>query len=239
MLMLVAAPQTAQASSSSTTTQPPSSGGIGVRLLPTRVSAVNDPRARVYIIENPKPGTTIERVIAVSNTTGSPQDVTLYAGGARFANETFVPGPNNALSTWITVRPSSVNLPQGTSQNAHVTIAVPRTASPGESYAVVWAAVEVPGSVITQINRVGIRVYLAVRPGSLSPTTSALGPQSATNSSNGNSDTPYLIGGIAAAVLVAAVGGGVLHRRRSRRHRVPQHAKRVHTTTTQRRSSTT
>ena len=50
---------------------------------------------------------------------------------------------------------------------ATVTLAVPGDASPGERYGVVWAetrAADAAGGV-TQINRVGIRLYVSVGPG--------------------------------------------------------------------------
>jgi uncharacterized membrane protein len=154
-------------------------------LLQAPVSARNDPRARVYIIDHLNPGVTIQRAIAVSNTTSSPQQVSLYAGGAQVVNDAFIPGPDNALVGWTSVRPSSVELQPGTSQTAEVTIAVPPTATAGESYAVVWAQVSTPGNGITEVNRVGIRIYLDVGPGGNPPTTFALGPLSVARSSGG------------------------------------------------------
>ncbi len=51
---------------------------------------------------------------------------------------------------------------------ATVTIAVPLDAAPGEQYGVVWAEARVDptnGGGVTQISRVGIRLYLSVGPG--------------------------------------------------------------------------
>jgi hypothetical protein len=159
--------------------------GIGIRLLQAPVSLQNDPRARVYIIDHLNPGTTIQRAIAVNNTTSSPQHVSLYAGGAQVVKDVFIPGPDNALVGWTTVRPSRVELQPGTSQTAEVTIAVPPTATAGESYAVVWAQVSTPGSGITEVNRVGVRIYLDVGPGGNPPTAFTLGPLSVARSSGG------------------------------------------------------
>jgi hypothetical protein len=183
---LMAAPGGARASTVPTsTTRPASPGGIGIRILQAPVSLESDPRARVYIIDHLNPGSTIERAIGVSNTTTSLQSVSLYAGGAQVvANDAFLPGPDNALSSWITVRPSTVDLKPGTSQTAEVTIQVPATAPSLESYAVVWAQVEKPGRVVNQVNRVGIRVYLDVGPGGDPPTMFTLGPLSVTESHN-------------------------------------------------------
>jgi hypothetical protein len=46
-------------------------GTIGVRLLDAPVTAGDDPRARVYIVDHLAPGTVIHRRIEVSNTTSS------------------------------------------------------------------------------------------------------------------------------------------------------------------------
>jgi hypothetical protein len=159
--------------------------GIGIRLLQAPVSLQNDPRARVYIIDHLNPGTAIQRAIAVSNTTSSPQHVSLYAAGAQVVNDGFIPGPDNALVGWTSVRPSSVELQPSTSQTAEVTIAVPPTATAGESYAVVWAQVSTPGNGITEVNRVGIRIYLDVGPGGNPPTAFVLGPISVARMSGG------------------------------------------------------
>jgi len=43
-------------------------GGIGLRLVDVPVSASDDPRAQLYIVEHLAPGTVIERRIEVSNT---------------------------------------------------------------------------------------------------------------------------------------------------------------------------
>ena len=51
---------------------------------------------------------------------------------------------------------------------ATVTITVPRDAAPGEQYGVVWAearSAPIAGGGVTQVSRVGIRLYLSVGPG--------------------------------------------------------------------------
>jgi hypothetical protein len=223
--MLVAIPG-AVAASTSATTQPPPPGGIGVRLLPAPDAPKSkNPLARVYIVDRLGTGTTIQRTIAVSNTTKSSQKVSLYAGGAEIANQVFVPGPNNALSSWIEVTPSSVLLRPGTAQKAEVTIAVPPKASLGERYAVVWAQVALPGSVV-QINRVGVRVYLDVE--NVAPPGGA------------SSVEPWVIGGTSAAVVAVLVGGGLLlYRRRNRRPAIPQQTKPTPSTQVRRQPGTT
>src|SRR5580692_6505534 len=57
-------------------------GNVGVRLLDVPADAVNNPRAREYVVDNLAPGATIHRRMEVSNTTTSAQDVAVYAAAA-------------------------------------------------------------------------------------------------------------------------------------------------------------
>lgn len=146
-------------------------GGIGVRLLDAPAASVDDPRARLYIIDHLAPGSVIERRIEVTNTTSAPAAIRLYAAGASISDGTFVGDAGdspNELSTWNTVQPGTLDLDAGAHANVTVTITLPRDAAPGERYAVLWAEVRsgtaAPGG-IEQINRVGIRQYLSVGPG--------------------------------------------------------------------------
>ncbi len=145
-------------------------GSIGLRL----VDAPNggkDPRARLYIVDHLRPGTTIQRRIEVSNTTASPAHVELYAAAASIENGEFRGAEGhtpNDVSTWTLVRPGATDVPADGKALATVTIAVPRDAAPGEHYGVVWAeARSAPGVAggITQVSRVGIRLYLSIGPG--------------------------------------------------------------------------
>lgn len=146
-------------------------GGIGLRLVDAPVEAREDPRAQVYIVDHLAPGTTIERRIEVSNTTASPADVVLYPGAADITDGSFVGAPagnQNDLSTWTSVTPEAPQVAAGGTQMATVTIAVPADAAPGEQYGVVWAEVrsaEATGGGVTQVSRVGLRLYVSVGPG--------------------------------------------------------------------------
>ena len=74
----------------------------------------------------------------------------------------------NDLSTWTSVSPGASDVPAGGRATATVTIAVPSDAAPGEQYGVVWAearSAPVAGGGITQVSRVGIRLYVSVGPG--------------------------------------------------------------------------
>ena len=146
-------------------------GGIGLRLLDVPSAASPDPRARIYIVDHLAPGTVIHRRIEVSNTTASTVRISLYPAAATIAGGSFLGAEGHArneLSTWTRVRPGASRIATGKRMNAVVTIAVPRDAAPGERYGVVWAEVRSapPGDGgITQVNRVGIRLYVSVGPG--------------------------------------------------------------------------
>ena len=146
-------------------------GGIGLRLLDVPTAAKLDPRARIYIVDHLAPGTVIHRRIEIANTTASGARVVVYPAAARVGKGAFLAAEGHArneLSTWTRVSPGASKVAAGKRINAVVTIAVPRDAAPGERYGVVWAEVRSarPGaSGITQVNRVGIRLYLSVGQG--------------------------------------------------------------------------
>ncbi|MEA2486724.1 MAG: hypothetical protein QOF16_378 [Actinomycetota bacterium] len=148
----------------------PRPDGIGLRLLDAPTSASSDPRARLYIVDHLAPGTVIHRRIEVANSTTSASHIRLYPAAARIAKGSFLGAAGhtpNDLSTWTSVSPRAVDISPGGRAIAVVSIAVPRDAAPGERYGVVWAeARSTPNNRgITQVNRVGIRIYLSVGPG--------------------------------------------------------------------------
>ncbi|MDV7196878.1 hypothetical protein R4172_04795 [Rhodococcus kroppenstedtii] len=154
---------------------PPSGGaGVGIQLLEAPVSLVDDPRARIYIVDNLPPGTVIDRRVAVTNTSDAPTTVRLYPAAAEIGKDGFVFGnerTQNELSSWMSVTPSEVQLPPGQSAEAIVQVAVPPDATEGERYAVAWAEVDTPtpGGAIAARSRVGIRAYVSVGPGNGPP----------------------------------------------------------------------
>ncbi|WQB72899.1 hypothetical protein SCD75_13925 [Prescottella equi] len=163
-------------------------GSIGVRLLDAPVALKDDPRALRYIVDNLPPGTTVTRHVMVSNDTGAPAQIDVYAGAARVADGTFAlgePGETNALSSWISVDRPTVDLADGEQAEVAVTIAVPQDAPEVEQYAVIWASHKAPASNgITNESRVGVRVYLSVGPGNGPPadfTISSLTPRRTTD----------------------------------------------------------
>ncbi len=162
-------------------------GGIGLRLLDVPTTAKLDPRARIYIVDHLAPGTVIHRRIEIGNTTGSGARVVLYPAAASVGKGSFLGAAGHArneLSTWTRVQPA-IKIAAGQRVNAVVTIAVPRNAAPGERYGVVWAEVRsTPPAAggITQVNRVGIRLYLSVGPGGAPPAGFKIDARTATRS---------------------------------------------------------
>jgi hypothetical protein len=150
---------------------PPATGGIGLRLADVPIAELNDPRDRIYIVEHVHPGTAIDRRLEVSNTTGSAWHVALYPAAATIANGSFTGAAgddSNALSTWTSVSPDAADIPSDSNMMATVRIAVPAGTTSGERYGVVWAQVSsgpIDGAGITQVSRVGIRIYLSVGSG--------------------------------------------------------------------------
>jgi len=148
-----------------------SEDSLGAQLLDVPTTARLDPRARLYVVDHVAPGTVVQRRIQVSNSTASGMDVAIYPAAATIAKGTFVGAAGhtkNELSTWTSVRPEEPRIRAGGRLTAVVTIDVPRDAAPGERYGVVWAetrSTPAGGDGITQVNRVGIRLYLSVGPG--------------------------------------------------------------------------
>jgi hypothetical protein len=144
---------------------------VGIRLVDAPTNRSRDPRARQYIVDHVAPGTEITRRVEVTNNTAKIQTVQLYAGAGSVADGTFQFGEGRAtndLTSWTTIDPTAVHPSGGAKSQATVTIAVPRNASPGERYGVVWAelrAAAPTGGGVAVVNRVGVRIYLSVGEG--------------------------------------------------------------------------
>jgi hypothetical protein len=166
--LVVAFGNVAAAAGATTAAKP---GSIGLRLVDVPVAAQNDPRAQLYIVDHLAPGTVIHRRIEVTNTTSAVANVVLYSGGASIENGSFLGAAGhtpNDVSTWTTVSPNAYDVAAAGKLTATVTVAVPRDAAPGEQYGVVWAEVRSPAVAdagVTEVSRVGIRIYLSVGPG--------------------------------------------------------------------------
>jgi hypothetical protein len=150
----------------------PRAASIGVRLLDEPASEKKNPLARIYIVDFLPLGSVARQHIGVTNYSGSTRRVALYPGAASIRNGTFNVAPGrtpNDLTTWIRLSPATVTLRPHASARITATIKVPRNAYPGERYAGIWAqtadASARHGNTVVEVNRVGIRVYLAVGKG--------------------------------------------------------------------------
>ncbi|WP_217503722.1 DUF916 domain-containing protein [Streptomyces lunaelactis] len=146
---------------------------FGLRLLEAPVVRRDDPRAYTSIVDHLNPGTTIERRVEVSNKSPEPLRIDLYAAAASINKRTFTFAAGraqNELTEWISVDHPVLEVPPDSKQTARVTIQVPRRASRGERYGVVWAAVAGAGKGnVKLVSRVGIRIYLDIGPGGEPP----------------------------------------------------------------------
>lgn len=147
-----------------------SAGGIGLRLLDVPTDSSDDPRAQLYIIDHVAPGGTIKRRIEIVNTAAATAHVALYPSAATITKGSFLGAEGNTpneLSNWTSVDPVATGLSPNGRTTGEVTIRVPADASEAERYAVVWAEVRSApdDDGITQVSRVGIRIYLSVGPG--------------------------------------------------------------------------
>lgn len=171
----LAAPADAQAG--------PGPGSFGIRLVEAPVSERGDPRALQYIIDHVPPGAVIRRRIQVQNMSPAPARITLYPDAAKIRHGSFSGDAGRTVSeltTWIRASRHTLTLAPHIAARALVTIRVPRDASPGERYGVLWAqeSARVRAGrrlAVMEVNRVGIRIYLSVGPGGPPPTNFVIG----------------------------------------------------------------
>ncbi|MCW2641071.1 MAG: hypothetical protein JWP76_3377 [Dactylosporangium sp.] len=159
----------------------PPAGSFGVRLLEAPVNRRSDPRARTEIVDHLSPGTVIHRRVLVANKSPERQHIEVYPAAATVGKGQFQVRDghaNNELTSWISVDGGSLDMQPWSEVPVQVTVQVPATASTGERYAVVWAAMASkpdPSANINLVNRVGIRVYLDVGPGGEPPSDFTIG----------------------------------------------------------------
>ncbi|MFI7603680.1 hypothetical protein ACIBTV_00970 [Micromonospora sp. NPDC049366] len=131
----------------------------------------DDPRALRYVVDHLPPGSRINRQLLIVNRTPEHRRIDLYPAAATLENQRFVFGEgraDNELTSWVTLDRTSVELEPWAETRVRATVAVPRAASAGERYGVIWASAAStprPGDSVTQIHRVGVRMYLDVGPG--------------------------------------------------------------------------
>lgn len=131
----------------------------------------------------------MSRRIELTNTTASTAAVALYAAAASIVDGAFLGTGGrtaNELSTWTNVRPGKPDVPAHGRLTATVTITVPRDAAPGEQLGVIWAELRSAATGgVTQVNRVGIRIYLSVGPGGAPAADFAVDSLTATRTADG------------------------------------------------------
>ncbi len=154
-------------------------GGIGIRIVEIPVAVKDNPQSSIYIVNRLSPSEVISQKIEVSNSTNSPMSVAIYPGAATNVIGTFAASPGatgNQLTSWISITPSQAVLPAHSYLTARVTFTVPSDAPSGEQYGVIWAATSSSGNLgnITNVNRVGIRIYAPIGK-SITNTTTASG----------------------------------------------------------------
>jgi hypothetical protein len=148
-------------------------GGVGIQLMEGPKNRETDPRAHRSIVDHLAPGTTIHRKVQVVNSSRERQRVEVYPEAATLDKDKFVFGGNgaaNELTSWISLDKGTVDLEPGAKAVVEATVSVPRAASAGERYGVIWASVgsAVPqsgGVVVRMATRTGIRIYLDIGPG--------------------------------------------------------------------------
>jgi hypothetical protein len=166
---------------------------FGVRLVDVPVSEADNPRALRYIIDDLPTRTVIHRRILIENQEARTARFTVYPDAAYIASGLFIGyagETRNELTGWIKVQHPVVTLAPGTSAMDTITIKVPSGATRGEHYGVIWVQqVAQPhganGFGITEISRVGIRIYLAVGKGGALPTSFAIASMTARRSASG------------------------------------------------------
>jgi hypothetical protein len=166
---------------------------FGLRLVDVPVSDVHNPRGLRYIIDYLPSGTVIHRRILIQSQEPQTGHFTFYPDAARIRNGTFAGDTGHTrseLTTWITVQHRALTLQPQASVMDMVTIKVPRTATRGEHYGVIWVqqvarARSGHGIAVREVSRVGIRIYLAVGRGGAPPTRFAISSIAGHRSSDG------------------------------------------------------
>jgi hypothetical protein len=159
-----------------------SSSGIGIRLVGV---------ADAYIVDRLAPATSIRRRIEITNNTATTADIAVYPAAAFLRRGTFgfASGHSrNELSGWTSLTRRALRLPPGARTLETVTINVPKGATRGEHYAVIWAEVSgaaPAGGGVTLVNRVGVRMYISIGPSGAAPANFAIASLTAERAATG------------------------------------------------------
>jgi hypothetical protein len=168
-----------------------SSSGIGIRLVGVPADVGNGTLANSYIVDLVAPGTSIRRRIEITNSSSTTADVAVYPAAANLRRGTFglASGHSrNELSGWTSLSRGVLHLAPGARRFETVTIDVPKGATHGEHYAVIWAEVSAAapaGGGVTLVNRVGVRMYISIGPGGALPANFAIASLTAERAATG------------------------------------------------------
>jgi hypothetical protein len=178
-ILSVLSPAASAATQARLAASPGAQEEFGVRLADVPASEADNPRAYRYIIAYLPTGTVIHRRILVMNDESRAARLSVYPDAAHIADGLFIGdtgATRNELTTWISVQHQAVTLAPGASATDMVTVNVPRGATRGEHYGVIWVQQTAKpskhgGFGLTEISRVGVRVYLTVGRGGTPPTS--------------------------------------------------------------------
>jgi hypothetical protein len=155
-------------------------GSFGVRLVDVPVSEAGNPRALRYIIDYLPTGAVIHRRILVANNESRTVRFTVYPDAAFISDGQFAGyagATRNELTNWVSVQHPTVTLAAGASVMDMISIRVPPGATRGEHYGVIWVqqTAKAPAhdgeSGVTEVSRVGVRLYVAVGRGGAPPSS--------------------------------------------------------------------
>jgi hypothetical protein len=195
-LLLVAAVFTAAISALASPAQaagPSGPGSFGIQLVDVPAAVAGNPRALQYIIDHMHPGATIRQRIRIANFSPHAGRITIYPDAATITDGAFIGDAGETrseLTTWITTSRQTVSLAPHASATITMTLHVPRAASSGNRYGLIWAQETSlsrfsSGIAIREINRVGVRIYLSVGPGGAPPSNFAITSLIASRSAQG------------------------------------------------------
>jgi hypothetical protein len=156
----------------------PGAGSFGVRLYDVPDGDAHNTRDLEYITDVLRPGSVISRRILAVNREARTVRFTVYPDAAKITKGSFVGQAGETrseLTTWIHVQRRVLVLHPGQQALDRITIRVPRVATRGEHYGVIWVQQtalmrRATGPQIREVARVGVRIYLGVGQGGALPT---------------------------------------------------------------------
>src|ERR1700759_2766495 len=162
---------------------------FGIKLLQAPASEAGDPGADIYVTDHLNPGTDVKRDFQVSNTGDNKVTLSLYPAAAAVTGGTFkfaAGHTQNSVTTWVQLSRKSVTLAPHSTATVTATVDVPKDASSGNQYGVIWAEQDMKGAGnVNLVSRVGIRMYLNIGPGGAPPAGFTVGTPTTSKAANG------------------------------------------------------